>query len=510
MNSTGEKNLDPEPVVRLVLNGKIVNRILASICAQESMSKFGVKAELQNRIIEKLYTHVANNDAIRFDRLKTMIEVPSVIPQTGQYVHVTAQGPSPPHVTSANMSKGSGPVSGDYVAPYNPLRGSYYFRSHGTQALQVRPSPYYTILEQVGPTVLCDVMTSHRYTAKIPFSTLQFPILSRLPNEPDLRIMIFGSPGGIAPQYITFPHQSELKVNGGEVKANLRGLKNKPGSTRPVDITDYIRCNPPSYLNNVEMTYALTYKKYYIMAAVVRSIPVPKLVETLAGGQKITQSFVVTEMQNKSRDSDIVATASVLSLKCPLSTIRIELPCRSTSCRHNQCFDASSYLQLQEQGPTWSCPICNKPAPFESLAVDEYVHNILQNTTKSVEQVTIQPDGKWELNEKKKTFLPKISGDSFDSGDEVIEINHSDSTCQNSLGPKTPKCSSMDKSQMMDHTSNKRPAAIVIDLTSSGDEEDESLSRPRKRQVTSYNYTNPSLAPPTYATQPASGEVTKS
>jgi len=74
---------------------------------------------------------------------------------------------------------------------------------------------------------------------------------------------------------------------------------------------------------------------------------------------------------NKARDADIVATASVLSLKCPLSTLRIDLPCRSISCKHNQCFDATSYLQLQEQGPTWLCPICNNSAPFDSLAVDE-------------------------------------------------------------------------------------------------------------------------------------------
>lgn len=78
-----------------------------------------------------------------------------------------------------------------------------------------------------------------------------------------------------------------------------------------------------------------------------------------------------TQVRSKARDADIVATASVLSLKCPLSTLRIDLPCRSIACRHNQCFDATSYLQLQEQGPTWLCPLCNNPAPFENLAVDE-------------------------------------------------------------------------------------------------------------------------------------------
>lgn len=61
-------------------------------------------------------------------------------------------------------------------------------------------------------------------------------------------------------QDIAFPHQSELKVNGGDVKANLRGLKNKPGSTRPVDITDLLRLKIPNYANNIEFTYALTNK----------------------------------------------------------------------------------------------------------------------------------------------------------------------------------------------------------------------------------------------------------
>jgi len=61
------------------------------------------------------------------------------------------------------------------------------------------------------------------------------------------------------PSEIAFPHQVELKCNLDEVKANLRGLKNKPGSTRPADITPFIR-KKAGYLNEVLMTYALTQK----------------------------------------------------------------------------------------------------------------------------------------------------------------------------------------------------------------------------------------------------------
>ena len=70
--------------------------------------------------------------------------------------------------------------------------------------------------------------------------------------------MMYCAAGKNGVQDIAFPYQSELKVNGGDVKANLRGLKNKPGSTRPVDITDSLRLKPNTYTNNIEFTYALT------------------------------------------------------------------------------------------------------------------------------------------------------------------------------------------------------------------------------------------------------------
>lgn len=59
---------------------------------------------------------------------------------------------------------------------------------------------------------------------------------------------------------ITFPSQIEVRINNEEVKANYKGLKNKPGSTRPADITDFVRMNPINYRNTLLITYALTQK----------------------------------------------------------------------------------------------------------------------------------------------------------------------------------------------------------------------------------------------------------
>lgn len=103
-------------------------------------------------------------------------------------------------------------------------------------------------------------MASHRNTVHIKIKAQDYPLLSQCRNDKFLRVMVFCAAADYGTQEITFPHQSELKVNGDEVKANLRGLKNKPGSTRPADITDLLRLRLPQYTNNVEFTYALTTK----------------------------------------------------------------------------------------------------------------------------------------------------------------------------------------------------------------------------------------------------------
>ncbi|KAK0115990.1 SUMO ligase siz1 [Cadophora gregata] len=363
-------------------------------------------------------------------------------------------------------------------------------------------------------------MTQHRHTVKIILRPADYPILSRVTGDHSLRVMVFCAGDIQGRQDIAFPHQSEIKVNGGEVKANLRGLKNKPGSTRPVDITKDLRFNPPAYNNSVEMTYALTNKKFYLIIYVVKAVLVTDLVKKLETGKRISELAVLEDMRSKARDADIVATASVLSLKCPLSTLRIDLPCRSTACRHNQCFDATSYLQLQEQGPTWLCPLCNNPAPFDSLAVDEYVKNILKATSRSIDQVIIQPDGKWDLNDKKKESArpPRPStGITSDSDDDLVEITKSGDSVRmgtprvaaafqtngsSSVQSREQSSSSVPNRDSIGSTSGKRTISDVIDLTSSGDEDEEPLARQPKRQFTGNGYGAPATSVPVYRPPP--------
>jgi E3 SUMO-protein ligase PIAS1 len=59
---------------------------------------------------------------------------------------------------------------------------------------------------------------------------------------------------------VAFPSQIEVKINDDEVKANYKGLKNKPGSTRPADITEFVRFKIANSRNSFVVTYALTQK----------------------------------------------------------------------------------------------------------------------------------------------------------------------------------------------------------------------------------------------------------
>ena len=85
---------------------------------------------------------------------------------------------------------------------------------------------------------------------------------SRQGPDENLRLMVYSAAEPITPYSnvdIAFPASIEIKVNGDEVKANLRGLKNRPGSTWPADITDMVH-KKANYTNIMVVTYALTTK----------------------------------------------------------------------------------------------------------------------------------------------------------------------------------------------------------------------------------------------------------
>lgn len=108
-----------------------------------------------------------------------------------------------------------------------------------------------------------------------------------------------------------------------------------------------------------------------------------------------------------------------------------------------------------------------------------------------MDQVTIQPDGKWELHVKTEPSR-KSNGFTSSDDDDLVEITELGQTVKNStprsfgtpIGgpPQRDRASSSAALRGSGSTSAKRPIAMVIDLTSSGDEDDQPLIRAPKRQ----------------------------
>ncbi|KAJ3522053.1 hypothetical protein NM208_g13022 [Fusarium decemcellulare] len=505
----GVSRSEANALVRQV--NRLLNRQLSSVCQVNGVKSTGIKAELQGRIANLIQEAVNANDPVRFQQIRqsvhnTISNAPGgASPARANLSHAHAHGHSAPY-SMQNMS-----FSSTHSSLSNGHRSGTGFSGSQSVTLSFKPSPFYQVEEPIGEVQTCDVMSAHRNTINFPIKLNEHPALEKCVNDSSYRVMVFcaGDCAGI--QDVAFPHQSELKVNGGDIKANLRGLKNKPGSTRPVDITKALRLRS-HYSNSVDFTYALTNKaggrqKFYLLLNLCKVTSVDELVGRISTGKRIPISSVKQELNAKAQDPDVVATSQVLSLKCPLSYMRLNLPCRGLSCTHIQCFDATSYLQLQEQGPQWQCPICYKSAPFDQLAVDEYVRDILTRTSKSLETVTIEPNGDWHIKNADDGSHGQTNGNSTyhdddddDDDDDVLisEVNpighrrlETPKNATPSIG--TPVTAGRDGSSIgprgIASTSAKRPVAAIIDLTLSDDDDDEPPSQPPpKRQNTANGY----------------------
>ncbi|EME43250.1 hypothetical protein DOTSEDRAFT_45227 [Dothistroma septosporum NZE10] len=497
----------------------LINSDLKEICKAYNYQVSGTKAVLQKRCIEILSDIVNRGDDNAFKDLN---------------YRVAHHGRSPPQPNGTSVAASSNYTtpngyhnnSNNQMAPGRPPAAHNRYPTGGRY---FRSSPFYEVQETIMGYTELHEMPQNRHTVRQDLR-LTADQVARLKSDPSFRIMLYCGLSSGMNQWTTvdvaFPNQLEVKINDDDVRANFKGLKNKPGSTKPADITDKVRKNA-GYPNRLAITYALTTKRYAFVIHLVKYINADVLTERIQKGQHgggiISKQKVLQEMQKANADDDIVATSVTMTLKDPISALRIETPVRSTVCSHNQCFEAKWFLQLQDQAPQWSCPVCSKSVSYESLCVDKYFEEILQKTPSSIESIHVEPNGEWQMIKEEED--PKPQGHSSrnnraayddDFDDDLIEIVEDQpvpkpaiggaaiqystpsllSPATNSTFPlNTPPLSSRGNSVAPSMSSvaqsNKRPASSVIDLTLSDNEEEEQMPRSGKRQQTGSQSTPP-------------------
>ncbi|KAK7558406.1 PINIT domain-containing protein [Phyllosticta citricarpa] len=347
----------------------MVNNDLKEICRAENLKVSGIKVQLQGYITSHFEDLLRKNDINGAWRVIRRAAnpgrpLPSPSASTPGRPSVPMYPESPTrHLSQQQRTPATMNVNSRSRQKTYPSRVSF------------KSSPFYDVLDTVAPSMEIQVYPANRGSAQSQLE-LSDDLASRLKAEKDLRIMLFSASDPVlapfTPSDISFPVNIEVKVNGEEVKANFKGLKNKPGSTRPADITDFLR-KLPNYTNHIQVTYALTQKarKFTILVNLVRKHSAADLTDRISRGSVLSKERVISEIINKANDEDIVVNSQVVSLRDPVAGVRIQLPCRSTVCSHYECFDATYFLQLQEQAPTWTCPCCSRTISFEALVVDK-------------------------------------------------------------------------------------------------------------------------------------------
>ncbi|KAL1951848.1 hypothetical protein VTO73DRAFT_997 [Trametes versicolor] len=286
--------------------------------------------------------------------------------------------------------------------------------------IQFRYSPFFKVERLISAIVECPESTSSmdRRSQSLSFS-LQADVVAKL-NSTDRKYQLrlyctssvfYAVPTAFRnptpqPCPIEFPPTCEVRVNGVQLTANLKGLKKKPGTAPPPDLGKATRL-AFGQTNRVEMIYVNSQqptspKKYYLAVMLVEVTSVDQLIDRLRKGKYRSKAEVLADMRKANIDDDeIVAGHQKMSLKCPLSYMRIVIPCRSSSCVHPQCFDAFSWFSVMEQTTTWMCPVCEKVLKTEDLIIDGYFDDILKHTPESVEDVIVEADGQWHTEDNK-------------------------------------------------------------------------------------------------------------
>ncbi|KAJ0174000.1 hypothetical protein K1T71_010146 [Dendrolimus kikuchii] len=245
---------------------------------------------------------------------------------------------------------------------------------------------------------------------------------------------------------------------------------------RPVNISSLVKLSP-TVANTIHVTWAADFTRAYVLSVfMVKKLTSAELLQRLKNkGTKnpdYTRSLI-KEKLSEDYDSEIATTSLRVSLMCPLGKMRMSCPCRPANCPHLQCFDASLFLQMNERKPTWLCPVCDRPAPYDSLVVDGYFQEVLTSARLSSDcnEIQLHADGNWSAHSppprQPQQQAPPADPVNLISDDlEVIQVD----------GSGSGNCA---KKVAVGEARTAKPAPeTLVDLTS--DSEDE---LPLKRKV---------------------------
>ncbi|NXA57268.1 PIAS3 ligase, partial [Nothocercus julius] len=270
------------------------------------------------------------------------------------------------------------------------------------------------------------------------------------------------------PQKDYFPPNLFVKVNGklcplpGYLPPTKNGAEPKRPS-RPVNITPLVRLSatvPNTIVVNWSPEFGRSYSLSVYLVKQLTSVTLLQKLRAKGIRNPDHSRALIKEKLTADPDSEIATTSLRVSLMCPLGKMRLIVPCRAITCTHLQCFDAALYLQMNEKKPKWTCPVCDKKAPYNKLIIDGLFMEILNSCT-DCDEIQFMEDGSWCPMKPKKENQEVCQTSAF-SG---IEACRSLSLAASSLYTVSSESRSSSEGK-------KKVEVIDLTLDSSSDEEE--------------------------------------
>ncbi|KAG8720538.1 SUMO ligase siz1 [Ceratobasidium sp. 394] len=206
--------------------------------------------------------------------------------------------------------------------------------SNGVQAnrqIRFKSSPFYKVEQPVSQLTTCQENkdASDRRSQSFMFSlSKEQSEKLQVPNKYEVRLYCTSSthyaPNSFstAAVPIEFPPTCEIRVNNRNINANVRGLKKKPGTAPPPNLTPFMSTTQGAVCK-VELVYVnnatpFIGKKFYMLAQLVETTSVQEVVKRLRAGKQRSKEDVKKSMRQAALiDADIEAGPQKMSLKCP-------------------------------------------------------------------------------------------------------------------------------------------------------------------------------------------------
>ncbi|CAO3680893.1 unnamed protein product [Umbelopsis ramanniana] len=175
------------------------------------------------------------------------------------------------------------------------------------------------------------------------------------------------------------------------------------------------------------------------------------------------ESADMSVQSSEDNDIECMQDSIKVSLRCPISLLRIKEPVKGIKCSHVECFDLASYLCINQGLSSWKCPVCSKFTTSASIIYDEYFAQLLKDMDDNITET--------EYSRTSRSWKPVSFAAEDDDDDDSSDGD----------GPPQPSINSV---QSLPASGKRKSTQDLVNLVSDDEDDDTETTALAKRAKT--------------------------